>query len=192
VSSGARRPTPRGSSSPSGDTMTACGGWARRTGSVLSFHVSTRCGLRPEARQIRDTDDCDRPVSLAIDRVDQCVSCPGPFSVRTRVTTTSTWSSVIFRGAPGRGAPVRPSVLRAGQHDPRPQGQRLRRRPLADQSLQRRALRIGQQQRGKPRARHSPSGYRRRACFTASAGSNHYGMRCASWGRAFYEARGAT
>jgi hypothetical protein len=26
------------------------------------------------------------------------------------VTTTSTWSSVIFRGAPGRGASVRPSI----------------------------------------------------------------------------------
>ena len=26
--------------------------------SVLSFHVWTRCGLRPNARQIRDTADC--------------------------------------------------------------------------------------------------------------------------------------
>jgi len=39
-------------------------------GSVLSFHVSTTCGLRPKACQIRETDDCDRPVSAAIDRVD--------------------------------------------------------------------------------------------------------------------------
>jgi hypothetical protein len=46
-------------------------------GSADSFHVSTRCGLRPKARQFRDTDDCDRPVSAAIVRVDQCVSCPG-------------------------------------------------------------------------------------------------------------------
>jgi len=35
-------------------------------GSVLSFHVSTACGLRPKARQIRETDDCDSPVSAAI------------------------------------------------------------------------------------------------------------------------------
>ncbi len=34
------------------------------------------------------TDDCERPVPSAIARVDQCVSCPGPFSVRTRVTAT--------------------------------------------------------------------------------------------------------
>jgi hypothetical protein len=86
------------------------------SGSVDSFHVSTRWGLRPKARQIRDTDDCDRPLSPAIARVDQCVSFPGPFSVRTRVTTTSTCSSVIFRGAPGRGTsaspPIRPPMNR--------------------------------------------------------------------------------
>ena len=70
-------------------------------------------GERPKARQIRDIDDCDRPVSPAIDRVDQCVSCPRPFSVRTRVTTTSTCSSVIFRGVPGRDASASPSSRRS-------------------------------------------------------------------------------
>ena len=44
---------------------------AMNSGSVLSFHVSARWGLRPKARQIRDTDDCDSPVSPAIDLVDQ-------------------------------------------------------------------------------------------------------------------------
>jgi hypothetical protein len=44
------------------------------SGSVLSFHVCTTCGFSPNARQ---TDDCDRPVSSAIDLVDQCVFCPG-------------------------------------------------------------------------------------------------------------------
>jgi hypothetical protein len=78
------------------------------SGSADSFHVSARWGLRPKARQIRETDDCDSPVSSAIDLVDQCVSWPGPFSVRTRVIATSTCSSVIFRGAPGRFASVRP------------------------------------------------------------------------------------
>jgi hypothetical protein len=41
------------------------------SGSVLSFHVSTACGFSPKARQIRDTDDCDRPASAAIVLVDQ-------------------------------------------------------------------------------------------------------------------------
>jgi len=40
-------------------------------GSVLSFHVPTAWGFSPKARQIRETDDCDRPVSAAIVRVDQ-------------------------------------------------------------------------------------------------------------------------
>ena len=83
------------------------------SGSVLSFQVSTTCGLRPNARQIRETDDCDRPVSAAIDLVDQWLSCPRPFSVRVRVTSTSTCSSVIFRAAPGRGASPRPSSRRS-------------------------------------------------------------------------------
>ena len=33
-----------------------------------------QAGLEPKARQIRETDDCDRPVSAAIVLVDQCVS----------------------------------------------------------------------------------------------------------------------
>ena len=79
-------------------------------GSVLSFHVSTTCGFSPNARQIRETVDCDSPDSAAIDRVDQCESCPRPFSVSVRVTSTSTCSSVIFRAAPGRGASASPST----------------------------------------------------------------------------------
>jgi len=69
------------------------------SGSVDSFQVSTRCGLRPKARQIRETDDCDWPISAAIVRVDQFVSWPGPFCVSVRVTRTSTCSSVIFSDA---------------------------------------------------------------------------------------------
>ena len=88
-----------------------------RRGHVQADHAT--CGLRPKARQIRDTDDCDSPVSAAIVRVDQCVSWPGPFSVSVRVTSTSTCSSVIFRGAPGRAAspsaPIRPSMNRTRQ-----------------------------------------------------------------------------
>jgi hypothetical protein len=41
---------------------------------------------------------------------------PGPLSVSVRVTSTSTWSSVILRATPGRGAsarePIQPSVNR--------------------------------------------------------------------------------
>jgi hypothetical protein len=38
------------------------------------FHVWMMCGLRPKARQIRETADWDMPADRAIDRVDQCVS----------------------------------------------------------------------------------------------------------------------
>jgi hypothetical protein len=51
-----------------------------------------------------------------------------------------------------------PALLRAGQHDPRPPSQRLRRRPLARQSLQRRALiRHRARSAGQARTRHQPS-----------------------------------
>jgi hypothetical protein len=58
-------------------------------GSVDSFQVCTACGLSPNARQIRDTADCDIPVADAIDRVDQCASCPG-VSSKVLVITSST------------------------------------------------------------------------------------------------------
>ena len=48
-----------------------------RVGATAS-RSRTRCGLRPNARQIRETADWDMPVAAAIDRVDQCVSSPGP------------------------------------------------------------------------------------------------------------------
>ena len=78
-------------------------------GSADNFQVWTRCGLRPNARQIREIADCDMPVAAAIDRVDQCVSAPGPRSSSVLVITSSTCSSVIFRGAPSRGSSLKPS-----------------------------------------------------------------------------------
>ncbi len=67
--------------------------------SLLIVNVSTRCGLRPNARQIRDTADWVILVCAANDRVDQCVAFAG--LVSSVVTTTcSTWSSVIVRGRP--------------------------------------------------------------------------------------------
>jgi hypothetical protein len=79
------------------------------SGSVLNFQVWTKCGLSPNARQIRLTADCDMPVAAAIDRVDQCVSCPGPRSSRVLAITSSTCASVTVRGAPGRGSSCSPS-----------------------------------------------------------------------------------
>jgi hypothetical protein len=38
-------------------------------GSVLSFQVWMACGLRPKARQIRETDYCDSHFSAAIAKV---------------------------------------------------------------------------------------------------------------------------
>jgi hypothetical protein len=70
-------------------------------GSRLSFQESCRCGWRANARQIRDTADCDRPSSAASDRVDQCVALAGVLS-SVAVMTASTCSSDTVRGRPGR------------------------------------------------------------------------------------------
>jgi len=58
-----------------------------------------RCGCRPKARQMRATAMCDSFVAWAMERVLQCVAWGGVDS-RVRVTTASTWASVISRGAP--------------------------------------------------------------------------------------------
>ena len=78
------------------------------SGSVDSFHVWTMCGLRPKARQIRDTADWDMPADLAINRVDQCVSPSGGSCSSVAVMTLSTCSSVTVRGRPGRGSSLSP------------------------------------------------------------------------------------
>ncbi len=77
-------------------------------GSAESLKVSCLCGLRPNARQIRETAVCDMPVAAAIDRVDQCVASTGLVS-SVLTTTASTASSVIFLGAPGRDSSASPS-----------------------------------------------------------------------------------
>ena len=77
-------------------------------GSRLSFHESCRCGCNPNARQIRDTADCDIPSSAESDRVDQCVASVGVVS-NVRVITASTCSSATVRGRPGRGSSSKPS-----------------------------------------------------------------------------------
>ena len=86
-------------------------------GSVDSFQVCTTCGLRPKARQIRETADWDMPADLAIDRVDQCVSPPGGGCSSVAVMTRSTCSSVTVRGRPGRGSSVSPSSRASRNRD---------------------------------------------------------------------------
>ncbi len=46
-------------------------------GSVDSFQSSTRCGLSPNARQIREIAVWFNPTAFAIDRVDQCAVTVG-------------------------------------------------------------------------------------------------------------------
>ena len=78
------------------------------SGSVLSFQVSTTWGLRPKARQMRETADWDMPCDLAIDLVDQCESPPAGACSSVAAITASTCSSRTSRGRPGRGSSVSP------------------------------------------------------------------------------------
>jgi len=75
------------------------------------------CGLRPKARQIRETADWDMPADRAIDRVDQCVSPPAGSCSSVAVITFSTCSSVTVRGRPGRGSSPSPSSRDARNRD---------------------------------------------------------------------------
>ena len=77
-------------------------------GSLESLNVSTWCGLSPNAFQIRPTVDFDNPVSAAIEARDQCVASLG-WRSNVATITSSTCSSVIVRGAPGRGSSANPS-----------------------------------------------------------------------------------
>ena len=77
-------------------------------GSLESFHVSWRCGCKPNARQIRETAVWESPTSAAIDRVDQCVASFGVDS-NVLTITSSTCASLIIRGRPGRGSSSSPS-----------------------------------------------------------------------------------
>ncbi|AGP55001.1 hypothetical protein M271_17190 [Streptomyces rapamycinicus NRRL 5491] len=86
-------------------------------GSVDSFQVSTMCGLRPNARQIRETADCDMPSASAIERIDQCESPVGGAWPSILATRASTCSSVILRGGPERGRSARLSSRFAANRD---------------------------------------------------------------------------
>jgi hypothetical protein len=80
-------------------------------GSADSLKGSVRCGLSPNAFQIRPIVDLLNPDRLAIDARDQCVASLG-VSSRVATTTASTCSSVIVRGTPGRGSSTSPSSRR--------------------------------------------------------------------------------
>ena len=82
--------------------------FSMNSGSVESLNVSTRCGRRANARQIRLIALWLSPTACAIDRLLQCVASTG-FVSSVRMMTCSTAASVIVRGAPGRGSSSNPS-----------------------------------------------------------------------------------
>jgi hypothetical protein len=81
-------------------------------GSSDSLNVSVSHGFNPNARQIRPTDDGEIPARAAKSRVDQCVASVG-LSCNVATITASTSSSLIERGAPGRGSSGNPSRPRS-------------------------------------------------------------------------------
>jgi len=84
------------------------------------MNVSIRCGCSAKARQIRLTALCESPVAAAIERVDQWVASAGCCSSVLR-STSSTCSSEMRRGAPGRGSsssPSSPSATNRRRHLP--------------------------------------------------------------------------
>jgi hypothetical protein len=81
--------------------------FSTNSGSVDSLNPSTRWGLRSNLRQIRPMVDSDRPLRRAIEARDQWVASFG-ISSKVAVTTSSTLSSRIDGGRPGRGSSPRP------------------------------------------------------------------------------------
>ncbi|SQE00910.1 hypothetical protein FMEAI12_7420002 [Parafrankia sp. Ea1.12] len=79
-----------------------------RNGSVDTLKSSTSQGLRPKARQTRCTLLGEIPTRFASSRLDQWVA-PSGTSSRVRTTTSSTWASLIVRGAPGLGSSLSPA-----------------------------------------------------------------------------------
>ena len=65
---------------------------------------------------MRDTAVCESPTSAAIERVDQWVASFGVLS-RVATMTSSTCSSLIVRGRPGRGSSSRPSSRSAAKRE---------------------------------------------------------------------------
>ena len=84
--------------------------FSMKSGSVESLKVSSWCGFKAKARQMRLTADWLMPVASASERVDQWVAsrrrllqglCDHPLDPRLE----------IVRGLPGRGSSCKPSNL---------------------------------------------------------------------------------
>ena len=71
--------------------------FSTNSGSVESLKVSTRCGFKAKARQMRQTAVWLSPVALASERVLQCVASAG---VASRVVVTA--RSTVRGGASDR------------------------------------------------------------------------------------------
>src|ERR1035437_8570118 len=71
-----------------------------KSGSLLTLKLSTRCGFRPLARQMRDTEAFEMPISRAMVRVDHCVALVGVLWV---VFSINEVLEIDFE-RPGRGA----------------------------------------------------------------------------------------
>src|SRR5215208_5881459 len=155
-------------------------------GSADNLNGSRRCDCNPKVCQIREIVAFERPTTSAMLRVLHWVAIAGGAS-RVRVITSTTASSVILRGVPGRGSSVSPSrpppsealspladailryaqsirhrsigqALGAGQDHARALRQTLGRGGASRPLLQRATLLVGQQQR----FRVSPSQHARR------------------------------
>ena len=85
--------------------------FSTNNGSADSLNVPVKCGLRSNLRQIRPIVDFDSPLRRAIEARDQCVASCG-ISSSVAVMTSSTRSSRIDGGRPGRGSSCRPSRRR--------------------------------------------------------------------------------
>ena len=105
-------------SSTHSTTASSGGLWYRPTtlttlstnsGSVDSLNVPVKCGLMSNLRQIRPIVDLLSPLRSAIEARDQCVASGG-ISSSVAVMTSSTLSSRIDGGRPGRGSSCRPST----------------------------------------------------------------------------------
>src|ERR1035441_4713773 len=79
-------------------------------GSLLTLKLSPRCGFSPLARQMRDTEAFEMPISRAIVRVDHCVALGGRLSVGFAINLAGT-AEPLNGVRPGRGASFKsPSI----------------------------------------------------------------------------------
>lgn len=78
------------------------------SGSEDSLNVPVKCGLMSNLRQIRPIVDLLSPLRPAIEARDQCVAFSG-VSSKVAAMTSSTLSSRIDGGRPGRASSCRPS-----------------------------------------------------------------------------------